>query len=66
MHNATTQLSKVLDLLAQAQAALADIHWNSAQVGNAPLGEHLNALDQHLDNAVGRCSTVARAASKLA
>lgn len=59
------QLSKVQSLLVQAREALAVVEWNTAQVDNGPLGEHVNCLHAHIDNAIGRCSTVARVAEKL-
>ena len=62
---ATSTLKRVQELLAEAQRVLGAVEWNTAQVDNGPLGEHLVALEKHIDNAIGRCSTVARAASKL-
>jgi len=59
------QLKQVQSLLIQAREALAAVEWNTKQVEDGPLGEHLTALDTHIDNAIGRCSTVARAAGKL-
>lgn len=59
------RLAAVQALLAQTKTELTLIDWNTSQCDNGPLGEHLVALEQHIDNALGRCSTVARSASKL-
>ncbi len=59
MSNVYSKLVEAQNLLRQVKAALAAIEWSTAQVDDARLGEHLVALESHIDNAIGRCSTVA-------
>lgn len=64
-NNPIVKLSVIQTLLLEIKQELGLIDWNTAQIDNGPLGEHLIALEQHIDNAIGRCSTTARAASFL-
>ncbi len=58
-------LLNVQNLLTQVRAELDTIDWNAKQVDDGPLGKHLVALEQHIDNAIGRCSAVATAARAI-
>lgn len=52
-----THLCNVGRLLEQCKAEIAAIEWSDDQIDDARLGEHLIALEQHIDNAIGRNST---------
>jgi len=48
------RLANVRRLLAQVRTELTIMDWATVQCDDGPIGEHLVALEQHIDHAISR------------